>query len=97
MGNIGGVEEGERGRGRPRASWTDNIKVWIENMKYEDLIGKENISGDQLADLPRGDANHHMVMMICHPDHPGRCWQGQINSINSLGGSVTAIQSTPCK
>ena len=27
-----GIVEGERDRGRPRVTWTDNIKTWIGNI-----------------------------------------------------------------
>ena len=32
MGNIGGMVEDERGRGRPRVTWTDGIKAWMGNI-----------------------------------------------------------------
>ena len=29
---LEGMVEGERDRGRPRATWTDNIKEWMGNI-----------------------------------------------------------------
>ena len=29
---LEGMVEGERDRGRPRATWTDNIKLWMGNI-----------------------------------------------------------------
>ena len=63
---LEGKVEGKRGRGIPRATWTDNTKVQIEEFKYEDLIGTAHCShqrrslttdlrggGGEMA--PRGD------------------------------------------
>ena len=40
MGYIGGVVEGKRGRGRPRVTWTDDIKVWTGDNKGKKGQGK---------------------------------------------------------
>ena len=65
---LEGKVEGKRGRGIPRATWTDNTKVQIEEFKYEDLIGTAHCSHQRRSlttDLRGGGGGwHHVVMLL---------------------------------
>ena len=49
---LEGMVEGETDRGRPRATWTNDIKAWTGKRKYEDLMRTAHNRSQQITDDP---------------------------------------------
>ena len=81
---LEGMVEGERGRERPRATWTD-IKAWTGKGRYwwewwrvneagEDKMDRQHQGVDRERDLCRSDENGIVqTRVVTHDSRPSEC------------------------